>query len=72
MLHRIIREFIAYCRLADFSDRSIQALTARLNEFQSYLKTRLYGLLKRLPIWIWLPSWPTTTPLPYMCENDSV
>ncbi len=28
-----------YCQLADFSPRSIQALTARLNEFQAWLKS---------------------------------
>ena len=33
MLHRHINQFLDYCRLADFSIRSIQALTARLNEF---------------------------------------
>jgi len=29
-----------YCRLADFSERSIQALTSRSNEFTNYLKTQ--------------------------------
>ena len=40
MLHHCIYQFLAYCRLANFSDRSIQALTARINEFTSFLKTR--------------------------------
>jgi len=40
MLHRLVHEFLDYCRLANFSDRSIQALTARLTEFQAYLKNQ--------------------------------
>jgi hypothetical protein len=39
MLHRYINPFLEYCQLADFSPRSIQALTARLNEFQSWMKS---------------------------------
>lgn len=38
MLHRYCNQFLDYCRLADFSIRSIQALTARLNEFEVFLK----------------------------------
>jgi site-specific recombinase XerD len=34
MLHRHITPFLEYCQLADFSIRSIQALTIRLNEFE--------------------------------------
>jgi integrase/recombinase XerC len=34
MLHGHINLFLDYCRLADFSIRSIQALSARLNEFE--------------------------------------
>ena len=40
MLHRHINQFLDYCRLVDFSIRSIQALTARLNEFDAFLKTQ--------------------------------
>jgi hypothetical protein len=40
MLHRYINQFLEYCQLADFSVRSIQALTARLNEFETYLKSQ--------------------------------
>jgi integrase/recombinase XerC len=40
MLHRQINQFLDYCRLADFSIRSIQTLTARLNEFNRFLKTQ--------------------------------
>ncbi len=40
MLHGHINLFLDYCRLADFSIRSIQALSARLNEFENFLKTQ--------------------------------
>ena len=46
MFHRYSNQFLAYCQLADFSTRSIQALSIRLqalsirlNEFESYLKS---------------------------------
>ena len=39
MLHHI-PQFIEYCQLANFSDRSIQALESRLNEFSAFLKQR--------------------------------
>ena len=48
MLQRFIQEFLTYCRLADFSDRSIQALTARLNEFHSFLKVRNIRSVKKI------------------------
>lgn len=38
MLHQHINAFLDYCRLADFSFRSIQALTTRLNEFKKFLE----------------------------------
>ena len=38
MLHRIIRRFLDYCKLAEFSERSLQALTIRLSEFEIFLK----------------------------------
>ena len=38
MLHRIISQFLDYCRLAEFSVRSIQALAIRTNEFEAFLK----------------------------------
>ncbi len=40
MLHRYCSQFLAYCQLADFSARSIQALTIRLNELANFLKTQ--------------------------------
>ena len=48
MLHRHIDQFLDYCRLADFSIRSIQALTARLNEFDNFLKTQRIRSVKRV------------------------
>ena len=35
MLHRIISQFLDYCRLAEFSERSLQALAIRTNEFEA-------------------------------------
>ena len=40
MLHRAIQDFLSYCRLADFSQRSLQALAIRLNEFADLLRSQ--------------------------------
>ncbi len=48
MLHRYCNQFLDYCRLADFSHRSIQALTARLNEFETFLKALKIRSVKRI------------------------
>ncbi|MDO9567271.1 MAG: tyrosine-type recombinase/integrase [Candidatus Desulfaltia sp.] len=48
MLHRYINQFLEYCQLADFSVRSIQALTARLNEFETYLKSQRIRCVKKI------------------------
>ncbi len=48
MLHRHINQFLDYCKLADFSIRSIQALTARLNEFKNFMKTQRIRSIKRV------------------------
>ncbi|MBT8332003.1 MAG: tyrosine-type recombinase/integrase [Deltaproteobacteria bacterium] len=48
MLHRHIEQFLDYCGLADFSTRSIQALSARLNEFTVSLETQRIRSLKRV------------------------
>jgi len=37
MLYRYINKFVEYCQLVNFSVRSIQALTIRLNKFKTYL-----------------------------------
>jgi integrase/recombinase XerC len=48
MLHRHISQFLEYCKLADFSIRSIQALSARLNEFENFLKTQSIRSVNRV------------------------
>ncbi len=48
MLHRYISQFLEYCRLVDFSIRSIQALNARLSEFAIFLKTNRIRSVKRV------------------------
>jgi len=48
MLHRHINEFLDYCKLADFSIRSIQALTIRLNEFKAFLKSQKIRSVKKI------------------------
>ena len=48
MLHRRISQFLDYCKLADFSIRSIQALSVRLNEFESFLKIQRIRSVKRV------------------------
>ncbi len=48
MLHAHIVRFVDYCRLVDFSERSIQALIARTNEFQSFLKIRNIRSVKKI------------------------
>jgi len=48
MLHRHINQFLDYCKLAGFSIRSIQALTARLHEFNNFLKTQRIRSVKKV------------------------
>jgi len=48
MLHRHIKHFLDYCGMADFSIRSIQALTVRLNEFTDFLKTQPIRSVKKV------------------------
>jgi integrase/recombinase XerC len=48
VLHRHISQFLEYAKLADFSIRSIQALTARLNEFEIFLKSQKIRSIKRV------------------------
>ncbi len=48
MLHRYIEKFFDYCRLANFSIRSVQALTARLNEFDTFLKNQKIRSIKKV------------------------
>ncbi|RZB34608.1 MAG: integrase/recombinase XerC [Desulfobacteraceae bacterium Eth-SRB1] len=48
MLHQHISPFLDYCRLADFSVRSIQALAIRLNEFKTYMKSLRIQSVKKI------------------------
>jgi len=48
MLHRYWSQFLAYCELADFSARSIQALTIRLNELGNFLKIQRIQSVKKV------------------------
>jgi hypothetical protein len=48
MLHGYCSQFLAYCELADFSARSIQALTIRLNELEDFLKTQRFRSVKKV------------------------
>jgi integrase/recombinase XerC len=48
MLHRYCSQFLAYCQLADFSARSIQALTIRLNELADFLKIQKIRSVKKV------------------------
>jgi site-specific recombinase XerD len=48
MLHQLINQFVANCRMANFSERSIQALSARLNEFSAYLKNLKFRSIKKV------------------------
>ena len=48
MLHRFIQEFLAYCRLADFSHRSLQTLAIRLNEFTAFLQSQRIRSIKKV------------------------
>jgi hypothetical protein len=48
MLHRYCSQFLAYCELADFSARSIQTLTIRLNELANFLKIQRIRSVKKV------------------------
>ena len=51
MIHRYCSQFLAYCELADFSARSIQALTIRLNELANFLKIQRIRSVKKVRYW---------------------
>ena len=48
MLHRYINRFLEYFQLTDFAVRSIQALTARLNEFEACLEFQKIRSIKSI------------------------
>ena len=39
MLHQYVEQFLSYCQIAGFSERSIGTLAARLNEFNVFIKS---------------------------------
>ena len=48
MLHRYWSQFLAYFELADFSARSIQTLSIRLNELANFLKIQRIQSVKKV------------------------
>ena len=48
MLHNHSNQFLDYCRLAEFSERSIQALSTRRNEFEAFLKIHKIRSVKKI------------------------
>jgi site-specific recombinase XerD len=46
MLHNNITNFLQYCKNSNFSERSIEALSFRLNEFQQFLKSLTLSTIK--------------------------
>ncbi len=48
MLHQLIDQFLANCRMADFSERSIQALSDRIKEFSAYLKKEKFRSIQKV------------------------
>jgi hypothetical protein len=48
MLQQYCNQFLNYYRLAEFSIRSIKALTSRLNEFKAFLKLQKIRSVKKI------------------------
>ncbi len=48
MLTEQINGFIEYCKVSGFSDRSIQALTIRLNDFNDFLKSKRFSRIQNI------------------------
>jgi site-specific recombinase XerD len=48
MLHRYCKQFLENCQLADFSVRSIYALTIQMNEFKAFLKSQRIRSVKKI------------------------
>ena len=48
MLYRYCSQFLAYCQLADFPIRAIQALTIRPNGFKAFLKSQRKRSVKKI------------------------
>jgi hypothetical protein len=48
MLYHYSSSFLDYFKLADFSNRSFQAMASRINEFQNYLQTQKIKSIKKV------------------------
>ncbi len=48
MLTEQINGFIEYCKVSGFSDRSIQTLTIRLNDFNDFLKSKRFSHIQNV------------------------
>jgi site-specific recombinase XerD len=48
MLYRYSDPFLEYFKLADYSNRSFQAMSSRINEFQNYLTLNNIGSIKKV------------------------
>jgi hypothetical protein len=48
MLYPYLNPFLDYFNLADFSNRSFQAMAIRINEFQHYLQTQKIKPIKKV------------------------
>jgi len=48
MLHRYFNPFLDYFKLADFADRSIEAISARIKEFREYLTLNKIRSVKKV------------------------
>ena len=40
MLHQYVEQFLSYCQIACFSERSMETLTVRLKEFNVFIKSK--------------------------------
>ena len=52
MFHYYCKQFLDYCQLSEFSERSIQALTIQLNEFKGFLKSQRIRSVKKYRVWM--------------------
>ncbi|MBA3028018.1 MAG: integrase, partial [Desulfobacteraceae bacterium] len=48
MLYHYLSPFLDYFKLAEFSNRSVQAMTSRIKEFQLYLKAQKIKSIKKV------------------------
>ncbi len=70
MLTEQINGFIEYCKVSGFKNKSIQALTIRLNDFNEFLKSNRFFISKTSPIVIFRHSWLITKIPPFMSKSQ--